>query len=110
MRLTQHLAAAPLCTPSRAAFLTGRHAFRSGGCFQGGWGNGWPRPPIDCPKKWGGGHLPELAQVHVHCIGEEANHFSIFPSENPMNCCIKRQGDFDTNLKKRLTQNTNKKN
>ncbi|XP_049623761.1 arylsulfatase D-like [Suncus etruscus] len=28
--LTQHLAAAPLCTPSRAAFLTGRHAFRSG--------------------------------------------------------------------------------
>ncbi|KAM6149245.1 arylsulfatase D-like [Rhynchocyon petersi] len=30
VRLTQHLAAAPLCTPSRAAFLTGRHAFRSG--------------------------------------------------------------------------------
>ncbi|ELK09001.1 Arylsulfatase E, partial [Pteropus alecto] len=30
VRLTQHLAAAPVCTPSRAAFLTGRHAFRSG--------------------------------------------------------------------------------
>ncbi|XP_016075277.1 PREDICTED: arylsulfatase D-like [Miniopterus natalensis] len=30
VRLTQHLAAAPICTPSRAAFLTGRHAFRSG--------------------------------------------------------------------------------
>ncbi|XP_036883590.1 arylsulfatase D-like [Sturnira hondurensis] len=30
VRLTQHLAAAPLCTPSRAAFLTGRHSFRSG--------------------------------------------------------------------------------
>ncbi|XP_058147592.1 arylsulfatase D-like isoform X2 [Dasypus novemcinctus] len=30
VKLTQHLAAAPLCTPSRAAFLTGRHAFRSG--------------------------------------------------------------------------------
>uniref|UniRef100_A0A8C3W231 Arylsulfatase D n=1 Tax=Catagonus wagneri TaxID=51154 RepID=A0A8C3W231_9CETA len=30
VRLTQHLAAAPLCTPSRAAFLTGRHALRSG--------------------------------------------------------------------------------
>uniref|UniRef100_A0A8C6S793 Arylsulfatase D n=1 Tax=Neogobius melanostomus TaxID=47308 RepID=A0A8C6S793_9GOBI len=26
VRLTQHLAAAPLCTPSRAAFLTGRYA------------------------------------------------------------------------------------
>ncbi|XP_037680539.1 arylsulfatase D [Choloepus didactylus] len=30
VKLTQHLAAAPLCTPSRAAFLTGRHSFRSG--------------------------------------------------------------------------------
>ncbi|XP_072470575.1 arylsulfatase D-like isoform X1 [Notamacropus eugenii] len=30
IKLSQHLAAAPLCTPSRAAFLTGRHAFRSG--------------------------------------------------------------------------------
>uniref|UniRef100_A0ABI0NX76 Sulfatase N-terminal domain-containing protein n=1 Tax=Bos taurus TaxID=9913 RepID=A0ABI0NX76_BOVIN len=35
VRLTQHLAAAPLCTPSRAAFLTGRHAFRSGKWHQG---------------------------------------------------------------------------
>ncbi|XP_073758260.1 arylsulfatase D isoform X1 [Callorhinus ursinus] len=30
VRLTQHLAAAPLCTPSRSSFLTGRHSFRSG--------------------------------------------------------------------------------
>lgn len=30
VRLTQHLAAAPLCTPSRAAFMTGRYALRSG--------------------------------------------------------------------------------
>ncbi|KAG7283054.1 hypothetical protein CRUP_012947 [Coryphaenoides rupestris] len=28
--LSQHLAAAPLCTPSRAAFITGRYALRSG--------------------------------------------------------------------------------
>ncbi|XP_036603785.1 arylsulfatase D-like isoform X2 [Trichosurus vulpecula] len=35
IKLLQHLAAAPLCTPSRAAFLTGRHAFRSGKWHQG---------------------------------------------------------------------------
>ncbi|XP_023673225.1 arylsulfatase D [Paramormyrops kingsleyae] len=30
VKLTQHIAAAPLCTPSRTAFLTGRYALRSG--------------------------------------------------------------------------------
>ncbi|KAK7905085.1 hypothetical protein WMY93_017692 [Mugilogobius chulae] len=35
VRLTQHLSAAPLCTPSRTAFLTGRYALRSGKWHQG---------------------------------------------------------------------------
>ncbi|XP_057709288.1 arylsulfatase D isoform X2 [Corythoichthys intestinalis] len=30
VKLTQHITAAPLCTPSRAAFMTGRYAVRSG--------------------------------------------------------------------------------
>ncbi|XP_062862059.1 arylsulfatase D isoform X2 [Trichomycterus rosablanca] len=30
VKLTQHIAAAPLCTPSRTAFMTGRYALRSG--------------------------------------------------------------------------------
>ncbi|VTJ88724.1 Hypothetical predicted protein [Marmota monax] len=29
-KLTQHLAASPLCTPSRASFMTGRYSVRSG--------------------------------------------------------------------------------
>ncbi|KAM9320265.1 uncharacterized protein PAF06_004766 [Gastrophryne carolinensis] len=36
VKLTQHLTAAQACTPSRAAFMTGRHAFRSGMDTYGG--------------------------------------------------------------------------
>ncbi|MEE6469030.1 hypothetical protein FKM82_008475 [Ascaphus truei] len=37
VKLTQHIAAAPICTPSRAAFLTGRYPVRSGMDFCGGY-------------------------------------------------------------------------
>ncbi|KAM4795699.1 uncharacterized protein WCC33_000776 [Rhinophrynus dorsalis] len=35
VKLTQHISAAPLCTPSRAAFMTGRYPVRSGMDFCG---------------------------------------------------------------------------
>uniref|UniRef100_F6YTC1 Arylsulfatase D n=1 Tax=Xenopus tropicalis TaxID=8364 RepID=F6YTC1_XENTR len=36
LKLTQHISAAPLCTPSRAAFMTGRYPIRSGMDFSNG--------------------------------------------------------------------------
>uniref|UniRef100_A0A3B4UR28 Arylsulfatase D-like n=1 Tax=Seriola dumerili TaxID=41447 RepID=A0A3B4UR28_SERDU len=54
VKLTQHIAAAPLCTPSRAAFMTGRYALRSGRVqvllFLGGSG-GLPTSEITFAKR-----------------------------------------------------------
>ncbi|XP_051937439.1 arylsulfatase D [Hippocampus zosterae] len=52
VKLTQHIAAAPLCTPSRAAFMTGRYAVRSGMAGEG-------RARVNLFLAGSGGLLPE---------------------------------------------------
>src|SRR6187551_3636893 len=69
MRLTQFYAAAPVCTPSRAALLTGRLPIRDGMCGHRGVlyansGGGLPETELTIP------HLLKAEAYKSICIGK----------------------------------------
>lgn len=82
VQLTQHVAAAPLCTPSRAAFMTGRYALRSGLYLLVSFVFALLRHIIGnvcnyiclgfaCPLTWDAGNLPATADLQMSLLDAE---------------------------------------
>uniref|UniRef100_A0A672IZ98 Sulfatase N-terminal domain-containing protein n=1 Tax=Salarias fasciatus TaxID=181472 RepID=A0A672IZ98_SALFA len=108
VKLTQHIAAAPLCTPSRAAFLTGRYPIRSGMVgrsqpgvfFLAGSSGGLPAEEITFAKiaqqqgyktaligKWHLGLNCESSEDHCHHPSAHGfTHFFGIPLTNLRDC------------------------
>ncbi|KAL1021840.1 hypothetical protein UPYG_G00018740 [Umbra pygmaea] len=90
VRLTQHIAAAPLCTPSRAAFLTGRYPIRSGMAGLGRVGvfiisassGGLPTEEVTFAKvaKQQGYHTALIGKWHLGLNCERNNDYCHHPS------------------------------
>ncbi|XP_078452012.1 steryl-sulfatase-like [Lampetra fluviatilis] len=112
VKLTQHIAAASLCTPSRAAFLTGRYPVRSGMASRGSLrvfifnanSGGLPTSEITFPKllkeqgystaiigKWHQGLNCDVAGDHCHHpLSHGFDYFYGMPMTNLRDC---KQGE-----------------
>ncbi|KAM4601587.1 steryl-sulfatase [Polymixia lowei] len=108
VKLTHHIAAAPLCTPSRAAFLTGRYPIRSGMAGRGILGvyifsaasGGLPTQEVTFAKiakqqgyetaligKWHLGLNCERSEDHCHHPNNHGfNYFYGIPMTNMLDC------------------------